>query len=123
MVIKCFGDMVNLQNNYPSPQQDTVDFFPQDLGSSQWPHKILTSRVVPTPPGYGVVGLTRSSRVRRRLRALKNSLAISLGRLAKAPRFFNQRCASWLQFYGKGFMNLTQQKQIEIAAEEEHLFL
>jgi len=41
----------------------------------------------PVPPstvaGYGVVGLTRSSRVRRRLRALKNSLAISLGRLAK----------------------------------------
>jgi len=36
-----------------------------------------------------VVGLTRSSRVRRRLRALKNSLAISLGRLAKEPRFSN----------------------------------
>ena len=41
----------------------------------------------PVPPatisGYGVVGLTRGERVRRRLRALKNSLAIALGRLAQ----------------------------------------
>ena len=41
----------------------------------------------PVPPatisGYGVVGLTRGERVRRRLRALKNSLAIALGRLSQ----------------------------------------
>ncbi|CAL1170473.1 unnamed protein product, partial [Cladocopium goreaui] len=41
----------------------------------------------PVPPstvaGYGVVGLTRGHRVRRRLRAIKNCLAITLGRLAK----------------------------------------
>lgn len=41
----------------------------------------------PVPPstvaGYGVVGLTRHHRVRRRLRAIKNCLAITLGRLAK----------------------------------------
>ncbi|CAK9031949.1 unnamed protein product [Durusdinium trenchii] len=36
-----------------------------------------------TIAGYGVVGLTRGHRVRRRLQALKNSLAITLGRLAK----------------------------------------
>ena len=78
--------MVDLQNNYPSTQQDMIVFYPQDLGSSQWSH---TCGGAPTLPGYGVVGLTRSSRVRRRLRALKNSLAISLGRLAKEPRFSN----------------------------------
>lgn len=41
----------------------------------------------PVPPstvaGYGVVGLTRHHWVRRRLRAIKNCLAITLGRLAK----------------------------------------
>ena len=34
--------------------------------------------------GYGVVGLTRGERVRRRLRALRNCLNVALGRLAKA---------------------------------------
>ncbi|CAJ1350403.1 unnamed protein product, partial [Effrenium voratum] len=36
-----------------------------------------------TTAGYGLVGLTRGERVRRRLRALRNSLNIALGRLAK----------------------------------------
>jgi len=39
--------------------------------------------VKPLGSGYGVVGLTRAHRVRRRLRAIKNCLAITLGRLAK----------------------------------------
>ncbi|CAE7218335.1 KCNB2 [Symbiodinium natans] len=41
----------------------------------------------PLPPmtssGYGVVGLTRNERVRRRLRALRNCLNVALGRLTK----------------------------------------
>ena len=50
--------------------------------------------------GYGLVGLTRGHRVRRRLRALKNSLAITLGRLAKDHKPNLCGCGCVLEFAG-----------------------
>lgn len=52
------------------------------------PGERLENAPLPPPPpntasGYGIVGLTRNERVRRRLRALRNCLNVALGRLTK----------------------------------------